>query len=248
MARSKKGKRFFGVVGVVLGVVAVTLFVLLLTAISVFSSLKNPNTGEITHGFYIVNTKSSAFYLINCGGFYTAIDSGSDIEVAQNELKKISISPDSIRYVFLTHIDYDHTAGLSLFSNAIVYMAKEESRLFDEVNRFFGVKSSKPASNLNYFQDGDRFVLGNKTVVSILTPGHTIGSTSFFVDGNLFTGDALILKNGEVTPFIKFISMDREAMYKSIEKLAGLTNIKMICTAHSGYTAEVEKAFLPWRK
>ncbi len=50
-------------------------------------------------------------------------------------------------------------------------------------------------------EDGDTFDIGGFTVTALATPGHTSGCTSYVVDGNVFTGDALLIRGCGRTDF-----------------------------------------------
>lgn len=98
-------------------------------------------------------------------------------------------------------------------------------------------------------QDAQSVSVGNLRIRGILTPGHTVGSTSYLVnDRYLFVGDTLSLMGGRVHTFPFFINMDTKTQKESIKKLAGLSGVEMIFTAHTGYCEEFEKAFEKWRQ
>ena len=50
-------------------------------------------------------------------------------------------------------------------------------------------------------KDGETITLGHYQIKAISTPGHTNGCTSYFVDGNLFSGDTLLIRGCGRTDF-----------------------------------------------
>ena len=54
-----------------------------------------------------------------------------DKKVILAELEKLNINPDKVVAVLLTHTDMDHVAGLPLFKNAKIYLAREEVKMLN---------------------------------------------------------------------------------------------------------------------
>ncbi len=64
------------------------------------------------------------------------------------------------------------------------------------------------------------------------------------VDGRwLFAGDTMRLTSGRADIFSRTINMDSGRQLESLRKLAGLTGVRMIFTAHFGYSDSFEKTF-----
>ena len=95
--------------------------------------------------------------------------------------------------------------------------------------------------------DGQTLTAGGLSVRVIGTPGHTLDSVSYVVDGrHLFTGDALRLRRGKVAPFPTKFNHDQASTKDSIRRLARLTGIEWLMTAHTGATSDVAAAFDDW--
>jgi hypothetical protein len=69
----------------------------------------------------------------------------------------------------------------------------------------------------------------------------------FTIFSVLFTGDTLTLRNGRVHPFYRLLNMDTNTQRESIRKLAGLQNVALLCTAHTGCTTDYTRAIKYWR-
>ena len=92
-----------------------------------------------------------------------------------------------LRYAFDTHVHADHISGLR-------DLAAE------------GVEATLPAAaadrgvtyadDVTLVEDGDAFSVGDATVETVFTPGHTTGMTSYLLgDGLLATGDGLFVES-----------------------------------------------------
>ena len=96
--------------------------------------------------------------------------------------------------------------------------------------------------------DGDVITVGTIRVQAIATPGHTPGVMSFLVNDHvLFTGDTLALRNGQAYTFCRLFNKDTAMQRESIRKLASLSGINLLCTAHTGCTSEYVRAMQCWR-
>jgi hydroxyacylglutathione hydrolase len=206
-------------------------------------------SAKIYKNLSIVQGKIANFYIYSDRKNMICIDSGDDPVRSQKDLEKINIDPAKIDAVFLTHTDFDHTAGLTLFPQAQVYLLTTEEQMINGRKArkafFWHNKISSPYKLIN---DGGMVMVGNIKVEAIGTPGHTPGSASYLVDNKyLFTGDTLALRNGKVGLFFKVFNMDDEQQSLSISKLAGLRNITLLGTAHTGYTTDFAKAVKDWQ-
>lgn len=88
-----------------------------------------------------------------------------------------------LRYVLVTHAHFDHTNLAERFVNG--YSARLVMSRIEHDDSGFGLPAGR------YVHDGERLWLGSSEIVCLVTPGHTSGSTCFWWQGNLFTGDTL---------------------------------------------------------
>ena len=176
-------------------------------------------------------------YLVKKNDTYVISDAGNDLESVKNELSKLNIDPKKVSAVFLTHTDGDHVASIPLFKNATIYLSKDEEQMINgKISRFFLFNNDIGKVAYKTLLDGETITINNITVKGILTPGHTIGSMCYVVDGKyLITGDAAALENGKLTGFSGFFNMDTKTALQSMEKLKNIPGIEYICTSHSGF-------------
>jgi len=92
-----------------------------------------------------------------------------------------------LKYAFDTHIHADHISGLrELVEEGVEGVISEAA-----VDR--GVTY---ADEMTLTNDGDEFAVGDATVETVFTPGHTTGMTSYLVDDSLLaTGDGLFIES-----------------------------------------------------
>lgn len=178
------------------------------------------------------------------------IDAGFDLKKVQAAFAELQMDVKDVDAVFLTHSDRDHTGGITTFSNAKVFISSEEEQMINgRTARFFTfVRNKRPRCELTYLKDDVTIQIGKITVKAISTPGHTPGSMSFLVNGKyLFVGDAFNLRDGKAVMDRAFLQMNKSLQEASIRKLAKLEKISLLCTAHSGFTNDFEKAMNEWR-
>lgn len=228
-----------------------TLFVVLIVALFGFylkmkSELKEmqvTETKEIVSGVYAIKDSFVNMFLLKDSNNYIAVDAGKDKDVIAEELKKLSINPQNITAVILTHCDGDHTAALELFKHAKIYFSTlEEQMINGKTSKMLFFHNGIYTKDYNLLTDNQLLTIGNLSIKTISTPGHTPGSMSYLInDRYLFVGDAFGLKNGKITRPNSFFSKDMSTAVLSFEKIKNLP-AEYIFTAHAGYTNDYKNA------
>jgi len=206
-------------------------------------------TGKIVDNIFAIKDEFVNIYVLQDSNQYIVIDAGQDIEVVAAEFKKLNINPDLVIAVLLTHTDPDHVAGVPLFKNAKIYLAKEEEKMLTgEKQKIPFVSNSLSRKDYILLEDKQTLKIGNENSFSILTEGHTTGSMCYQInDKYLFTGDILSLEKGEIGTSVKFFDLDHEMATKSISKITNLPNVEYIFTAHFGFTNDYKNAVKDWK-
>ena len=92
-----------------------------------------------------------------------------------------------LKYAFDTHIHADHISGLRELAAAGVEAVLPKAAADRGVTYTDAVRLT---------EDGDSFAVGEATIQTVFTPGHTTGMTSYLIDGSLLaTGDGLFIES-----------------------------------------------------
>ena len=111
------------------------------------------------------------------------IDSPHDAKAIINQVKG-----RTVKAILLTHAHNDHIGAAREVSEAVgapIYLNPEDRVLWEQVYPDFEPQRQHA--------DGDEFQVGGATLKAIHTPGHSPGSTCFYLEseGTVFTGDTL---------------------------------------------------------
>lgn len=245
---NKSAKRIGIGFGIAIGLVLLLSGVLILAIYIEIRKMSSLETQKVVDGIYAVQDTYVNLFLIKGDNRYIAIDAGNNAARVQQALDRLQIDPQKVAAVFLTHSDADHIAGLSLFNNAVIYLsAAEEQMINGQTSRFLFLKN-KLAYPYEGLEDNQLIDIAGLRVRGHLTPGHTPGSMCYVInDVYLFTGDSMSLKEGKADEFNDLFNMDSKTQQRSLKKLADLSRVKYIFTAHYGYADNYQNAFANWR-
>jgi glyoxylase-like metal-dependent hydrolase (beta-lactamase superfamily II) len=176
-------------------------------------------------------------YLIKHGDDYMLWDTGHSmtapnvapkVSVVDN-LAKIDVKPDQIKYVGISHYHADHTGQVASFPKATLLIGARE---------WDAITSPNPAQGVNFKpfegwikgegkvepQAVDKDVFGDGTVIMLRTPGHTPGHSSLLVKlaqmgPVIITGDAVHFHENWDSDGVPAFNYDRAQTVASIERL-----------------------------
>lgn len=199
-----------------------------------------------------IRPQLDAVHLLVDDGEVAFVDTGvqSSVPHILAALKVLGHAPDAVRYVFLTHIHLDHAGAASVlmahFPKATLvvhprgarHMA-DPSRLIagsvavygeTEFNRLYGSIGPIDPARIHASTDGERLMLGRRTMALLHTPGHAKHHHSIVdLDGDgVFTGDVFGLSyrafDVEGRPFVfpstSPVGFDPVAAHASIDRIA----------------------------
>jgi glyoxylase-like metal-dependent hydrolase (beta-lactamase superfamily II)/rhodanese-related sulfurtransferase len=164
--------------------------------------------------------KGCLSYLIVSDGEAAVLDASLDPDVY---VKIAEVRGWKITRVLETHVHADHLSR----SRLLAQTAGAELLLPDQ---------NRVAFPFTPIRDGDSIKIGSLTLKALRTPGHTLESTSFLIEGHaLFTGDTLFLA-GVGRPDLganKSGARERAALlYQSLRRLLGLSPITLVLPGH----------------
>lgn len=175
---------------------------------------------------------------------YFVVDAGLNKNKILKEMQKLSINPEFVRKVFLTHSDNDHVNGITAFPKAQVYLHEQEAdMLFRSVNRAPFIKN-KVSVKYTCVRNNEKVTIGDYTVRVINQEGHTPGHCAYLVnDSYLFTGDAIKIENGKAQVHIPLFNMNTKQLIESNKRLKKYSYVKAVFTAHFGYSTTPKELF-----
>lgn len=190
----------------------------------------------MTNCYLTWNDKKEA-YLFDCGG-----------ENIDRLITFIKTNGLTLKYIVLTHGHRDHIAGLNKiveeYPEAEVYIGKEEAAFLTEgeLNLMIYITGRNFVYNgtYNVVKEGDK--IGEFVVID--TPGHTIGSKSFYCPESkiLISGDTMFRRSyGRYD----LPTSSGDMLFKSLRKLCELPEDVRVYSGHSEETTiGEEKRFL----
>lgn len=222
-----------------LAALVVILIIFAIPMIRTILSFSPAPTGAITPEFLAVKDSFVNLFILKSGDKLICFDAGNNPRGVEKGFKELGLDPLRVKAVFLTHSDGDHANGLSLFSNAVVYLPEMEEPLVNGTAKrhFLFIKATNrlPVTRYTLIKDGETVKFGQSTVKAILTPGHTPGSTSYVINGKyLAVGDLAIIKEGKLVGMPKPPSEEPNAVEESLKLVNEISSIDYIATAHGG--------------
>lgn len=170
------------------------------------------------------------------------------------KLKTLGLSDKDLDYIFFSHMDFDHTSGLRLVTNAKKIMAAKEE--IDDSNRYFFryVKSNWDFANVEpfYYENsgigpvGKSFdVFGDGTLVLVNTPGHSHGLfTAKVSNGKQYialAGDAFYTKKSLTDHLIPGFTVDKALARKSLEWICNLEKDENCLGVFANHDPEIKE-------
>ncbi len=142
------------------------------------------------HVYYASGNDWVSCFLIDTGDGLAIIDTSHHelLYMLTESVRILGFDPKDIKHILLSHEHADHCGGLRAlkeYSGAEVYMSKEG---YDNMRRnpdftYMPMEHFKMDFEPDHFYSDDEPIkIGNFTIRTQLTPGHTPGVTSFFFE------------------------------------------------------------------
>ena len=149
--------------------------------------------------YYVGNTWVGA-YLIDTGDGLVLIDTTvfETTYLVLEAVRDLGFDPHDIKNILLTHCHVDHSGGVNqikTISGAAVWQSREDTAFMTQpANLGLGDKfkiTEYPVDE--YFDDDKTLQWGNVSIKTVLTPGHTPDTTSFFITVPDDKGSSLVV-------------------------------------------------------
>jgi metallo-beta-lactamase class B len=206
-------------------------------------SLKWDEPAEPAHlagPIYFVGTQGLGVFLITGSDGHILVNTGmpgSGPMIAKS-IRKLGFKPEDVKLLLTAHAHVDHAGGHAYLKKACgakIAMIREEQQLFESGGKTdfqygdYKEFQFEAAKVDQVFKDGDEIKLGDITLLALLTPGHTEGSTTFVMkiidDGKLLS---VVFPNGTgvnpgyrlaMNPSYKGIADDYRRTFRVLESL-----------------------------
>lgn len=106
----------------------------------------------------------------------------------------------ALHYILETHAHADHLSGSQVikreFPKAQIAIGEKITKVQEIFKGFFGLPEDFKIDGSQFdrlLKDGEEFRAGSIKIKTYFTPGHTPACASYFIDGNVFVGDALFM-------------------------------------------------------
>lgn len=135
---------------------------------------------KVFDNLYWVGTKLHSSWALTTSDGIILIDTlwhyANEDEIVAG-LKTLGLDPAQVKYVIITHAHGDHDEGARMLQQRYgtkVVMSAEDWALMDSQP---DIPGGRPTRDV-VVKDGDKVTLGDTSVTTLLTPGHTLGTLS----------------------------------------------------------------------
>ena len=222
-------------IGIILGIAVIFVIYFMVRYSTMTKQMSPSETVAINDTVFAIKDRFVNAFLFKGEDGYLMIDACMSEKKVAEELQKLNISPEEVRVLLLTHSDGDHIGSVGLFSNAAIYLHKDEEQMINGTTAKAVVKYKWAYGDYNLVESNEILNLEGFRIKVIHTPGHTPGSCCFVINSDyLVTGDNLDYTNGEFVHFFDTFNMDTPTQEESIKSLPDPASFKYILTAHNG--------------
>jgi metallo-beta-lactamase class B len=212
---------------------------------------------RILGNLYSVGANDVTSFLIATSAGHILLDGGFEetVPIIQENVKKLGFKLEDVKILLNSHAHYDHAgglAGLKKRTGAMLYASEPEAPLLARGGkgdfRFGDELAFPPVQADRTFQDGDTVTLGGATLTAHLTPGHTMGNTTWTMkveEGGksydvVFVGSATINPGVVLTnnPRYSGIAEDYAKTFRVLKSLP----CDVFLAAHASFYGGLDKA------
>ena len=155
-----------------------------------------------------------------------------------------AVRPLRVRYILATHRHFDHVLGVGALKEItgaqVAIHERDACGLTDGRHSLASmVQESMPAAEPDILLRGGAVLpFANSQIEVLHTPGHTMGSVCFLLDGVLFSGDTLFQSSCGRLDLPTGSRQDMTASLRRLSELPGETRVLSGHGAESTITAE----------
>jgi sulfur dioxygenase len=158
-------------------------------------------------------------YLLADPNTHEAILIDSVQEQAERDAKVLHELGLTLKYLLETHVHADHITGVSKLKG-----------IYPTAQSVVSERAGASCADIKV-NDKDHIQVGSIVIQVLATPGHTDGCVSYYTDGKVFTGDALLIRGCGRTDFQQG---DAGRLYDSVTRqLFTLPDETLVYPAHN---------------
>ena len=142
---------------------------------------------KMADDLYYVGDKLVCVHLIRTDEGLILLDAGYPCtrHLLMASIIRLGFDPADVRWIILTHAHFDHFGAANEFRNLygtkVALSAADAASMQEKPSRAIGaVPTENPPVIDRTLEDGEIFSFGGKEIRCVLTPGHTLGTMSFF--------------------------------------------------------------------
>jgi glyoxylase-like metal-dependent hydrolase (beta-lactamase superfamily II) len=164
---------------------------------------------RVSEGLYVLgrDNMEQQIYLLDTGSGLLLIDPSFDAwqEDIRGEIRQLGYDVSQVKWVLLTHSHIDHSQSTHTWheGGAKIFVGDADAHAVETCNSLVATWVEPEANGHctpspvdQHVYDGDILHFGIVTLYAIGTPGHTPGSTCYYLDRNgkhiLFSGDVVL--------------------------------------------------------
>ena len=144
---------------------------------------------RVVGNIYYVGSEGLSAWLISSSEGHVLLDSGpspAGAKLIETNIAALGFKPSDVKILINTHAHFDHAGGLAQLkadTGAKVWASRQDEPALKKGQHFGdndnGLTPFAPVKVDKTFGDGQKLKLGEATLVAHLTPGHTIGCTTW---------------------------------------------------------------------
>lgn len=144
---------------------------------------------RVVGNIYYVGSEGLSAWLISSSEGHVLLDGGpspAGAKLIEVNIAALGFKPSDVKILINTHAHFDHAGGLAQLkadTGAKVWASRPDEPALEKGQHFGdnvnGLTPFAPVKVDKTFGDGQKLKLGETTLVAHLTPGHTIGCTTW---------------------------------------------------------------------
>lgn len=156
------------------------------------------NTWTLTYVLW--DDKTSDAIVIDPVMDYDPASSKTSDDSAKEVIEFLRSKQLNLHFILETHAHADHLSGSQLikkeFPQAQIVIGEKITKVQEIFKGVFGLPEDFKTDGSQFdrlLKDGEEFMAGSIKIKTIFTPGHTPACASYYIDDNVFVGDALFM-------------------------------------------------------